>query len=99
MVHPAIPSLILVLYCLSDYQWKLVDFGFASEVVSGAAVTSSKGRGSDGYRAPELIGSKEIREFTKKVDIWALGCIMYELLAEEQAFSNDDKTRTYANSS
>lgn len=44
-------------------------------------------RGTGGYRAPELLVITPA--FTKKVDIWALGCILYELLMSQKAFTDD----------
>jgi len=40
------------------------------------------------YRAPELI-NEEVGEFTNKVDIWAMGCILYELAVGKKAFRSD----------
>ena len=63
------------------------DFGFTSEAKSEEAKISLGGRGTGGYRAPELL--KEESEFTMKVDIWVLGCILYELVISKPAFASD----------
>jgi serine/threonine protein kinase len=34
--------------------------------------------------------------FTNKVDIWAFGCIVYELMARKQAFSGDFSVLQYS---
>lgn len=34
--------------------------------------------GTPNFRAPELIGNT--RAYTETVDIWAMGCIWYELI-------------------
>lgn len=44
-------------------------------------------RGTASYRAPELLN--ELRTFSDKVDIWALGCILFELSVKKKAFSSD----------
>jgi serine/threonine protein kinase len=51
-------------------------------------------RGTVGYRAAELF--YEEATFTKKVDIWALGCILYELVVGKKLFPSDYDTREYA---
>ena len=44
--------------------------------------------GSSGYRAPELMDSGGKR-YTNKVDIWSMGCILYELATGKRAFEDD----------
>lgn len=46
--------------------------------------------------APELLREDPI--FTKKVDIWGLGCILYELACFKKAFSGYGSIREYATS-
>ena len=51
--------------------------------------------GTSGYRAPELVrGIKKV--FTNKVDIWAIGCIFYELVFRRRAFYEDYDTLNYS---
>ena len=50
--------------------------------------------GTEGYKAPELVNSGST--YTDKVDIWALGCIIYELATGKKAFANDEMTREFA---
>lgn len=64
----------------------MTDFGLTSEVEAGIPKYSSEARGSDGYRAPELL---ENRVFNKEVDVWSLGCILFELATGRQAFDSD----------
>jgi serine/threonine protein kinase len=54
---------------------------------------SRNARGTTGYRAPELIKDEQI--FTRKVDIWAVGCIFYEIVTRRKAFRDDLETRDY----
>jgi serine/threonine protein kinase len=77
-----------VLYSLKDSAWKLADFGFASEANSQSVQISSKGRGTPCYRAPEFFADYK-PGFTNKVDIWSMGCILYELAVGRRAFEND----------
>ena len=52
--------------------------------------------GSSGYRAPELIDSSG--RYTNKVDIWAMGCVLYELVTRERAFKDDWEVFKYLHS-
>jgi serine/threonine protein kinase len=55
---------------------------------------TSKARGTSCYRAPELV--KEEASFTNKVDMWSLGCILYELATGTIAFRSDFHTFEYS---
>lgn len=52
-----------------------------------------EGRGTPGYRAPEVIA--ELGSYTGKVDIWALGCIIFELCTGRPLFPNDWAVRDF----
>jgi len=67
--------------------WKLADFGFSSDAHSKSFVSSASSKGTSGYRAPELL--EDSGYYNAKVDIWALGCILYELATNKKAFPND----------
>jgi len=77
----------LVLFSREKRAWKIADFGLASEGTSKHANTTRYSRGTSGYRAPELV--KEEASYNNKVDIWAVGCILYEIAARKKAFSSD----------
>ena len=78
-----------VLYSQADNVWKLTDFGITTEA-SSTAITTQFSRGTFGYRAPEILG--EHPRFSKKLDIWALGCILIELSKGSPAFLSDFAT-------
>jgi serine/threonine protein kinase len=61
----------------------------ASEAVSNENRPTQSARGSDGYRAPELVDPSGEAAYGKKCDIWAMGCILYELAIGARAFNND----------
>jgi len=70
-----------------DRTWKIGDFGLTTEGTS-VSQHSEYGRGTSGYRAPELIGQEPV--FSNKVDIFALGCILFELVSHgRKAFTYD----------
>src|SRR5437016_3900964 len=80
----------IVLYSREREVWKISDFGLTSEGSTTAASTTVDCSGTPGYRAPELVvDGKEEKEFTNRVDIWALGCILYELAIGKKAFKDD----------
>jgi serine/threonine protein kinase len=68
--------------------WKIADFGLTSAGTSKRAYTTIYSRGTCSYRAPELIADEKAT-YTNKVDIWAIGCILYELAFGKKAFSDD----------
>ena len=53
---------------------KLCDFGIAKFIENTTRINPDYC--SEGYAAPEILGGKKFRF---KVDIWSMGCILYEL--------------------
>jgi len=88
----------IVLYSLESRSWKIADFGLTSEATSKRLVTSRYARGKPCYRAPELLQESESR-YNNKVDLWSLGCIMYEMISGQKPFSGDLAVYQYATSS
>jgi serine/threonine protein kinase len=69
----------------------LADFGFTSEARSMSFHVSTYGRGTPCYRAPELL-TEENKNYNNKVDIWSMGCILYELAVNRKVFNSDYAT-------
>ena len=74
---------------------KVLDFGLAtivrksgvsSETSLEQGVESGALAGTASYMSPEQVGKKPI---DKATDIWAFGCVLYELLCEKQAFTGN----------
>jgi len=83
-----------VLFSEGDGCWKITDFGLTTWGTSTEAEPCPEGNGSTGYRAPEIILRKP---FTNTVDIWALGCILFEVAKNgRKAFQSDFRIRDYA---
>jgi serine/threonine protein kinase len=88
--------LIPVLYSRNDSAWKIADFGFTTEGTSGRCIVSSARRGTSSYRAPEFFD--ENATFSNKLDIWSVGCILYEIAIGKKAFANDMAVWNYCRS-
>lgn len=90
------PKLNVVLYSEQYKCWKIADFGTASSATSKRLNTTRYSRGTAGYRAPEIL----VRDpkYSNKVDIFALGCIIYELVTGERLFYDDVATASYGRS-
>lgn len=54
---------------------------------------TENGRGTAGYRPPELVSGAC---YSTKVDIWALGCVAYEILTRTKAFQDDYEVYSYS---
>lgn len=77
----------LVLLSLNDDNWKIIDFGVTTEGSSRQARTTRRARGTECYRAPELVSDDS--RASNKADIFSLGCVSYELAFGRKAFSGD----------
>lgn len=76
-------------------MWELADFGLTSEGTVKRVHTTSNRRGTPSYRAPELLGANPI--YNNKVDIWSIGCILYELCRCRKAFCDGFAVLHYQN--
>ena len=80
----------LVLYSSKDHLWKLADFGLSVEGSSKTNRLTTSSKGTPGYRSPELLEFEgEPSQHTNRVDIWAMGCILYQLVTGTQLFKSD----------
>lgn len=69
---------------------KLCDFGFARKYKSGQKLTEYVS--TRWYRAPELlIGGKN---YNNSVDVWAVGCVFYEMLTGSPLFAGTNDIDT-----
>jgi serine/threonine protein kinase len=82
--------IIVVFYSSESNTWKIGDFGLTVSGTSKNPITTKEAKGSTCYRAPELLRNDP--KYNNKVDIWAIGCITYEVAAEQKAFSDDLET-------
>lgn len=86
-----------------DGKVKVLDFGLAkafagdietsdpfnSPTLSAIATTQGVVLGTAAYMSPEQARGKTV---DKRTDIWAFGCVLYEMLTGERAFDGEDVT-------
>lgn len=71
---------------------KVLDFGIAK--VQDATVRTSTGavKGTYAYMAPEQLRNEQI---DRRVDVWAIGVVMWETLAQQHLFKRDTEFLTF----
>ena len=85
---------------------KLGDFGFAAEYDTRIGAQLTRLLGTPEYSAPEIVAEAVARNkglkkadksysYCEKIDLWSLGCVVYELLAGEPPFWHPDIEENY----
>lgn len=67
---------------------KVADFGLVKDMADEGATRTGHTMGTPGYMAPEQV--RNAKAVDARADVWSLGCILYELVSGERAFSGDD---------
>jgi cyclin-dependent kinase-like len=71
---------------------KICDFGWARSTIRGETQKFTSYVATRWYRAPELLVGDQ--EYTKAVDVWAIGCIFVELLTGRPLFAAETDYET-----
>ena len=74
------------IFITKEKKIKIGDFGVSKQLSTNNQYAST-GIGTLIYMAPELLSNKK---HNNKVDIWSLGCIIYELLTLKKCFDSED---------
>ena len=69
------------IFISDDYKIKIGDFGI-SKILDGTSYAQTFA-GTSCYMAPEIIRGVK---YTNKIDIWSIGCILYELCSLKRCF-------------
>ncbi|KAL8932237.1 MAG: hypothetical protein Q9216_006916 [Gyalolechia sp. 2 TL-2023] len=86
------PHNVFVVRQRPTWHVKIGDFGFSKRVSDSVSAPFSA-RGTTKYMAPEyrdLMSNYESSDFTTSVDMWSLGCLIYELFAKRCPFDEDN---------
>ncbi|MHC5019316.1 MAG: tetratricopeptide repeat protein, partial [Planctomycetota bacterium] len=84
---------------LMDAQGKphVADFGLAKDTRTGSKYTrTGQTLGTPAYMSPEQARG-DLAALTPASDVWALGCVLYELLANRPAFEGDTPAAVVGN--
>ena len=83
---------------MSPVWVKLGDFGVSKRVQAQATTTFHTQVSTPVYTAPEVLGldsNSETSYYTNSVDIWSLGCVIYELLVGTKLFLSEGQVSRY----
>lgn len=82
------PENFLVYYQENRLKIKLIDFGFACHFKGNEKKKDKVG--SINYVAPEMLADDLNADYNCKIDVWALGVCLYNMLVGKQPFADDD---------
>ena len=83
---------------MSPVWVKLGDFGVSKRILAQATTTLHTPVSTQLYSAPEVLGldsNSETSNYTNSVDIWSLGCVVYELLVGTKLFVSEGQVSRY----
>lgn len=84
-----------MLYSQRDLVWKVADFGFTTKLQSQSSLLSREDRGTDGYYPPEFLEEVGDLRYNTSLDIWQMGCILFEFAVGKRAFRTNFDTRKF----
>jgi len=83
---------------MSPVRVKLGDFGISKRILPQDTTTFHTQVSTQIYGAPEVLGldsNSETSVYTNAVDIWSLGCVIYELLVGTHLFASGEQVSRY----
>src|SRR5436190_24186669 len=75
----------LALFSVKENLWKIAEYAYDRNSERSQEGQTTRTKANRYYMAPEQINNHS--EFTYKADIWALGCILYELATTSIGFA------------
>eukprot|EP01136_Pigoraptor_vietnamica_P001545 Opistho-1_new@28330 len=85
-------KLPVLLFDARRHVVKITDFTFAISVAQGQLICDQ--RGSPAYVSPEILSAQPYDPY--KADVWAMGVVLYALLAGTYPFADTDPQRLFA---
>ena len=70
------------IFISKDYKAKIGDFDISKQLINTNDYSKTQ-KGTLRYMAPEILNGEE---YNRKIDIWSLGCILYELFTLKPCF-------------
>ena len=83
---------------MSPVWVKLGDFGVSKRILAEGSTSLHTPVSTQAYSAPEVLGldsNSETSDYTNSVDIWSLGCVIYELLVGKRLFPSQGQVFLY----
>ncbi|KAG0133627.1 kinase-like domain-containing protein [Tuber indicum] len=83
---------------MSPVWVKIGDFGISKRILAHDTTTLHTQILTQVYGAPEVLGldsNSETSDYTNSVDIWSLGCVIYELLVGARLFVSEGQVSRY----
>ena len=92
------PANVLLASTPDGFVPKVTDFGLAKVIAEAGAVSQGHTRagvalGTPAYMAPEQI--RDARKVDQRADVFALGCILYELVCKQRVYPGTDTIAIY----
>ena len=80
---------------MSPFRVKLGDFGISNQIRPQGTTTFHTQVSTQIYGAPEVDPNSKTSAYTNAVDIWSLGCVIYELLVGTHLFTSRGQVSCY----
>ncbi|PUU76904.1 kinase-like domain-containing protein, partial [Tuber borchii] len=98
MAHRDLKPANILVVSTSPCRVKLGDFGISKRISPQGNIAFQTHVGTQSYCAPEVLGldpCSETSMYTNSVDIWSLGCVIYELLVGARLFASVTQVSRY----
>ena len=94
IIHRDLKPSNIVLNNGGDLDLRIIDLGMAKQDNWEENPTWTNEVGTLYYRSPELLAGS--RNYNREIDIWAIGCIFYELLTKNILFKGTNQISQFS---